>query len=107
MSVVVIMVKHKKAEVEIRINIFAEIIGGENDADFFEKHYGKGKLFTGGPTCNFVGKEVPCMVCWSENGSITCEILDDIFRTLDIYELFPRQPGFTPFDLMDANGSRI
>ena len=47
------------------------------------------------------------MVHWSENGSITCDILTDIFRTLDIYEFFPRQPDLTPFALMDAHGSII
>ena len=47
------------------------------------------------------------MVCWSENVSITCDILTDIFRTLDIYELFQRHHGLIPFDLMDAHGSRI
>ena len=47
------------------------------------------------------------MVCWSENVSITCDILTDIFRTLAIYELFPRHPGLNPFSLIDAHGSRI
>ena len=71
------------------------------------KKNGKGKIFPGGTTCNFRGKEVPCVVLWSENGSITCEILTDIFLSLDLYDLFPPQLGLTPFALMDANGSRI
>ena len=33
MSVVIIVVKHNKAEVESGIEIFTEIIGGDNDAD--------------------------------------------------------------------------
>ena len=73
----------------------------------FQKKNGKGKIFPGGTTCNFRGKEVPCVVLWSENGSITCEILTDIFRTLYLYELFLRRPGLTPFALMDVHGSII
>ena len=69
--------------------------------------YGKGKQFPGGPTCNFLVKQVPFMVRWSQNGSITCEILTAIFHTLDIYEFFMCQPGLTPFVLMDVHGSRI
>ena len=47
------------------------------------------------------------MVHWSENGTITCDILNDIFRTLDLYGLFSRQPGLTPFVLVNAHRSRI
>ena len=36
-SVVIVMGKHIKAGVESGINIFAELIRGENDADCFEK----------------------------------------------------------------------
>ena len=98
MSVVIIIGKHKKAEVESGIDIFAELI--------FQKN-GKGKRFLGVTTCNFRGKEIPCMVRWSDNGSIKCEILTDIFHTLDLYDLFPRQTGLTPFALMDAHGRII
>ena len=37
-SVVIIMGKHNKAEVEIGIENFADIIGGKNDADCFERN---------------------------------------------------------------------
>ena len=47
------------------------------------------------------------MVHWSENGTITCDILNDIFRTLGIYDLSLNQPGLTPFTFMDAHGRRI
>ena len=82
------MGNNTKSEVESGIGKFSELIGGENDADFFKKNYGKGKQCPGGPTYNFRSKKILCMVLWSENGSITCEILTDIFRTFDIYEFF-------------------
>ena len=56
MSFFIVLGEDNKAEVESEIDIFAELIGGDNDADFFGKYYVKGKSFPGGPNCNFRGK---------------------------------------------------
>ena len=84
------MGKHKKAEVDSETKTFTELIGGKNDTDSSKNSYVKCIRFPGRRTCNLCGKEVPCMVLWSENASITCDIMTDIFHTLDLYELFMR-----------------
>ena len=48
----------------------------------FQDNYGPGKLFPGGPVCEFEGKRIPTMVRYSEKGSIANEILTDILRTI-------------------------
>ena len=68
---------------ETGMDIFAEINGAENDVDFFEKNSGPGKLYPGGPTCKFKGKEVPCLVRWTPKGSINGAILVEMLQTLD------------------------
>ena len=81
----------------------------DSNMDFFESNYGKGKLFPGGPVCDFEGKKVPTMIRYSEKGSITGEILTDILRTLDHFEIFKvyRENGATPFLLVDGHQSRF
>ena len=46
-----------------------------SDNDYFKKNFGPGKLFPGGPTCKFLGRDIPCIVRWSPKGSITSQIL--------------------------------
>ena len=64
-----------KINVETGIAPFAAITGKETDADYFDKIFGPGKLFSGGPTCHFRGKNILCLVRWSPKGGITSEIL--------------------------------
>ena len=52
-------------------------------------------------------KNVPCFIRWSENGSITSEILKEAFETMDHSGLFPRTESIKPFALVDAHGSLL
>ena len=95
------------AIVETGMDIFAEQEGTVSDADYLTKNKGPGKLFPGGPTCTFQGKEIPCLTRWSPSGSITAEILIDILATMDHYGVIDRSHGRKPFLLIDGHGSRF
>ena len=45
---------------------FFDIKDGD-EATFFKSNYGCNKLFPGGPTCQFKGKEVPAFVTFTEH----------------------------------------
>ena len=81
------------------------------DADgniIFEANLGEGKFYPGGPTCNYLGKEVPCLVYVSESGGINADILVDILSEFDKMALFPRtEGGPIPFLLIDGQFSRF
>ena len=81
----------------------------EENLEFFRENYGDGKLFPGGPTCEYNGKTVPCMIRYSKGGGISPEILTDILRTLDTLGVFEkeRQEGIKPFLLLDGHQSRF
>ena len=68
---------------------------------------GEGKLFPGGPTCTYQGKQVPCFVRWSEKVGITSEILRECLAELDTRNVMPRVPGVIPFLLLDGHDSRF
>ena len=55
--------------------------------------------------CNFEGKEVPCMVRYSDKGSITDEILVDILKTIDELKLYQTycENNAVPFLLVDGH----
>ena len=89
------------------IDMFAEEIGSVSDRDYYNNNSGKGKVYPGGPTCNFQGKEVPCVFHCSPNGSITSQILANLLEKLDQLEVFPRIDGVRPFLLLDGHGSRL
>ena len=57
------------------------------------KNFGPIKYFPGALFCQFIGKEFPSLVRWSERGSIISEILADVLRTLDALEVNPRSVG--------------
>ena len=81
----------------------------EEDLAYFRSNYGEGKLFPGGPVCQFNNKEVPTMIRYSKSGGITTSILTDILRTVDdlgIYE-DERKEGIKPFLLLDGHQSRF
>ena len=85
----------------------AEMIGDWLDDDFLEKNTGDGKMFPCGPTCYFQGKEIPSFCAWSENGSVTSQILADILKRLDYYKVCDRKDGVKPFLLLDGHGSHF
>ena len=68
---------------------------------------GEGKVFPGTPKCTFRGKEVDSLVTCSPKGSITSEILKQIFERLDDLGVYERTEGRVPMALFDAHDSRL
>ena len=90
------------------IDVFAEKIGNEEDPDFVQKNTGHGKLYPLRPTCEFKGKQVPCVVAHTESGSITSKLLASFLKHMDDLQDFPRNdPNVKPFLLLDGHGSRL
>ena len=81
----------------------------EEDLAYFRSQYGEGKMFPGGPVCDFNNKEVPTMIRYSKSGGITTTILTDILRTVDELGLYEqeRRDGIKPFLLLDGHQSRF
>ena len=96
-----------QAVMETGMDIFVEQVGEVSDEFYFKNNSGPGKRYPGGPTCNFQGKDIPCLIRWSPKGSITSEILVDIISTLDHLEVFDRSTGRKPVLLVDGHGSRF
>jgi hypothetical protein len=57
------------------INIRQDIVTGEARYGTFKANYGEGQACTGGPKCQYNGKELPCFVGCSPKASITSELL--------------------------------
>ena len=108
MCVVIIAGMIEAYEVEVGIDVTAEVIGNPLDKDYFEVNRGKGKMFPTGPKCKFNGKIIPTLVQWSPSGSITSDILVDTLATLDHHNIFDRScDGRKPFLLLDGHGIRF
>ena len=108
MAVIIIKGTKPRYEVEFGVDIRVDPVGSDTDSDFVEKNSGPDKYFPGGPMCHFRGKDVPAMIRWHESGSITSDLLTDALKTMDHYELFPRNdPTIKPFMLLDGHGSRL
>ena len=75
MRAVIIAAKTPRPKVINGPDIFAPKEGDEVDPDFAEKNTGPGKMYPCGPTYTIQGKEVPCLVCNTKNGSITSDLL--------------------------------
>ena len=48
---------------------------------------GSEKYHPGGPSCNYKGKKVPCIVEFSEGGGISGHIITNILNHLDAIKL--------------------
>ena len=115
MCVVIFEGKERNPVMESGIDMFhplAKEFDGdidESNIDFFENNFGPGKLFPGGPVCEFEGISIPTMIRYSEKGSITGDILKDILLTLDHLKVFDkyRDDGATPFLMVDGHQSRF
>ena len=107
LCVIIISGVREHLNVESGIDPTKEVEGDLNDEDFVEQNFGPGKLFPGGPTCNFRGQDIPCMVRWSPKGGITSQILADALAHIDAYNTFPRTNGKYPFLLLDGHSSRF
>ena len=94
---------------ETGMDQFADVDGIASEEDFFDRNSGPGKLYPSGPVCTFKGVEAPCMCRWTPKGSIDGSILLDIFKTLDILNIFKTECENTlkPMLLVDAYGSRF
>ena len=79
------------------------------EATFFINNFGKNKVFPGGPSCFYKGKEVPAFITFSEGGGINGNILTEIFQRLDKYQIYDsdRKKGLVPFVLIDGHHSRF
>lgn len=108
MCAVIIAAKTLRPEVITGLDIFAPKEGNEMDPEFYVRNTGPGKMYPCGPTCTYRGKEVPCLVCNTENGSITSDLLKLFLEKMDKLDLFPRnEHGTKPFLLLDGHGSRL
>ena len=107
MCVVIFSGKRRNTMVETGIDMFAEEFGQVSDRDYILKNSGKNKRFPGGPTCTHRGIDIPCLCEWTENGSVTSDILRKILNVLDELQVFDRTIGITPVVLLDGHGSRF
>ena len=84
-------------------------MNNDDDISFFTDNLGKDKLFPGGPSCFYKGKEVPSFVTFTEGGGMDGFVLTDIFRRLDALKLYnaDRKNGLIPFVLLDGHSSRF
>jgi hypothetical protein len=80
---------------------------GEDADDVFLKNMGKGLLYPCGPTCEYNGKTIPCMVEFNAGGGINANILTNILKTLDQLAIFSRKNGIRPFVLLDGHSTRF
>ena len=110
MCIVIIQGKNLIPEVETGIDtsVQEQYVGSYDDINFIKKNKGPGsKAFPGGPTCTVKGKEILCLIQFSESGGTTGQILLDsiLFKTLDYFEVFKedRKDGQTLFVLLDGH----
>ena len=79
----------------------------EHEKASFKPLTDEGKLFSGGPTCMFKGKVIPCFTHRSESGGVSSTILKELFETIDQLNLLPRSLGVISFSILDGHGSRL
>ena len=106
MCVIILARKGGEPLYQTDLDLSAEFIGDLDDSDFFEQNSGKGKAFTGGPSCHFRGKDIPYLCRWTENVSINTRIIRDILVTIDALEIYDRTIA-TPCVLLDGHCSRF
>ncbi len=64
------------------------------------------KVAAGGPTCTYLGKEIPCFYGTSPKASITSQLLADMLKFLDTLGVYDRTVAH-PFLLLDGHHSRM
>jgi hypothetical protein len=64
-------------------------------------------LFLMGPKCDFEGKDVPCFVYCSENGSLIIHLLSMMIKRMDNLDSCGPLLILDPFLLCDGHGSRF
>jgi hypothetical protein len=78
---------------KLGIDIRKDIETGNNNYETFENNYGKGKTMGGGPTCRYLGKEIPCFVGFSPKAYITSEMLAAMLEIIENQNVFDRANG--------------
>ena len=107
MCVVIFAGKCPNVLCETGLDLHAPTVGEPSDPEFFEQNSVPGKRFPCGPTCEYLGNQVPCFCAWTEKGGVTSEVLVKMLATLDEYEVFDREHGIVPFLIADGHGSRF
>jgi hypothetical protein len=112
MCVIIIDAKRYNLLVELGVDVMCEeqLNLNENTAmSDFMKEVKRKKILPGGPSCDYKGKQVPCMTVFSEGGGMTGPLLTKIFKTLDTLTLFDddRKAGFKPYVILDGHMSRF
>ena len=78
------------------------------DPQLLAVNMGPGKVFPGGPVCEYKGKRIPAFVTSSESGGISGVILVEVLKHLDKYGATERKFGDPPPCLLvDGHGSRL
>jgi hypothetical protein len=90
-----------------RIDITKNIHTTGSSADVLYNNTGNGSAMSGGPTCHFNGKEIPCFVCTSPKASITSQLLADMLQFMDSFNIFDRSNNNRPFLLLGGHHSRL
>jgi hypothetical protein len=88
------------------IDIRKDLVQNENKIEFMKQNVGPNSSMPGGPTCTYLGKEVPCFVGASPNASITSEMLAAMLGLMDELQIFDRSNSMKPFLLLDGHHSR-
>ena len=86
------------------IDPMANIVDAETEDEFVMKNK---ESMSGGPTCVFRGKEVPCFVTYSPKASITSTLLMEMLKYLDSLGVYDNEQGQRPFLLLDGHHSRM
>ena len=68
------------------VNPFADVIGDEMNFD--NNQNGLDKLFPLGPSCDYNGQIIPCIIGCSKNGSITSKLLTNMVKHIKEYAKF-------------------
>jgi hypothetical protein len=89
------------------IDITKSIHTTSSSADVLYNNTGNGSTMSGGPTCHFNGKEIPCFVCTSPKASIISQLLADMLQFMDSFNIFDRSNNNRPFLLLDGHHSRL
>jgi len=105
LCVIIIACSEIDAKTRMGVQPWCELQGNLVD-NVEENSHGPNKYFPYRPTCVVDGKEIPCYITCSENGSITSEILTDILKYIDSFDIFDRTEAI-PFLLLDGHGSRF
>jgi len=96
-----------KADYWTGVDMLADTVVNEGNADFYKNNLDPGNIFPGGPLSIVRGKVVPCMVRFQLKGGMPSIILKDILETLGDLNIFPRVDRLKPIFLVDGHGSRL